>query len=92
MSLRINSEAPNFDAETTLTYPMSTGRHFDEVLRLLDCASSPRRIKSQPSSTGSAATTSSSLPQSPTKMPARSTPMAGRNRCHTCDASPTPSA
>jgi alkyl hydroperoxide reductase subunit AhpC len=66
MSLRINSEAPNFTAETTqgtitfhdwigngtvrsvfvigpdkkvkamLTYPMSTGRNFDEVMRLLD--------------------------------------------------------
>ena len=34
MPLRIGDDAPDF--KLILTYPMSTGRNFDEVLRVLD--------------------------------------------------------
>lgn len=35
-SLRIRREGPDKKIKAMLTYPMSTGRNFDEVLRILD--------------------------------------------------------
>ena len=36
MSLSINDVAPDKRIKLILTYPMSTGRNFDEILRVLD--------------------------------------------------------
>ena len=53
---------PDNKVKLTLTYPASTGRNFAELVRVLDCFSSPPAIRWQHPRTGSKERTSSSSP------------------------------
>ncbi len=69
---------PDKKVKAMLTYPMSTGRNFDEVLRLLDsCQLTAKHTVATPVN-GRPGGTSSSRPRSATRRRRRSSPRAGR--------------
>ena len=75
---------PDKKIKAMLTYPMSTGRNFDEVLRLLDSCQLTAKTRWRRRSTGSRAMTSSSCPPCRTSRPRRSSRAAGRRPSRTC--------
>ena len=68
--------APDKKVKLTLTYPASTGRNVDEIVRVLDSLQLSAAYPVSRRSTGRMATTSSSRPPSATRTRRRSSPRA----------------
>ena len=69
---------PDKKVKLTITYPQSTGRNFQEILRVLDSLQLTAKYSAcPPRPTGRTARTSSSSRPSPTRRPRRSSPRAG---------------
>ena len=76
---------PKKKIRLVITYPASTGRNFEEILRVIDSLNSPSTTRSPPPRTGRTATTSSSSRRSRTpKSSRRSSPRASTRCAPTC--------
>ena len=69
---------PDKKIKLMVTYPMSTGRNFDEVLRVRDSCQLTADTKSPRRSTDDRARTSSSSPRCPPTRPSITIPAAGK--------------
>ena len=75
---------PDKKVKATLTYPMSSGRNFNEILRLIDSCQLTARIRWRPRPTGRAARNASSCRRCRTMRRRKNTRTDGARRSRIC--------